>query len=88
MVMDLTKRAEARNSSRTAFRSGFAGVLRRVFSLDFGPGDEPAPETPALSGPERDAENLRRDWERVGGYLWGAIRQAEREHPEIAGGRT
>ncbi len=82
--------AKMETSKPSPFRDGFLDVIQRAFSLDFSPRDTLPPPPPPPPDPrpgwERDAENLRRDWERVGGYLWGAIGRVEAENPDISRG--
>lgn len=85
MVMDATRMErparsadeEARARRRAAFRRGFLDVWRRAFSLGFSPARRPADTRP---GWVRDAENLRRDWENVGGYIRRAMEREEAAH--------
>lgn len=72
----MTKKSE--NKPYRPFWDGFFDVFGRTFSLDFSPHlpPPPPPSRTAAEGFGRDAENLRRDWEHVGGYLRGAMDSA------------
>lgn len=76
------------NSPADAFWDGFFDVIFRTFTLDFSPGFRPAPPPPPdfRPGPQTDAENLRLDWERVGGRVWRALGRIEAENPAVSRG--
>lgn len=73
------------NIPRRPFWTGFVDVFGRTFSLDFSPRPIPLPQTAPDPRPgwEIDAENLRRDWENVGGYFRTAVTRVEAENPSL-----
>jgi len=72
------------NDATEAFRFGMADVLGRALALDFAPRRVvPVEAVDARPGWMQDADNLRGDWEAVGGYMRGAIGRFEEENPGL-----